>query len=106
MASRTRKTRSTPRAPVPSQPVSRLGRPLLTEAYRQRLTGRCGSPQRAARSSHDTSRVAALPRTGRFELCSRATDAAGNTQPYAEVWSVGGVENNVIERVPVLVVDS
>jgi DMSO/TMAO reductase YedYZ molybdopterin-dependent catalytic subunit len=49
---------------------------------------------------------AVLPRTGRFELSSRATDAAGNTQPDAEVWNVGGFANNAIERVPVLVVDS
>lgn len=46
-----------------------------------------------------------LPRAGRFELCSRATDAAGNTQPNLEVWNVGGFANNAIERVPVLAVN-
>ena len=41
---------------------------------------------------------------GRFDLCSRTTDEAGNTQADTEVWNVGGFANNAIERVRALVV--
>ncbi len=42
---------------------------------------------------------------GEFELCVRATDAAGKTQPLdcAEVWNQGGYGINVVQRVPVQV---
>ena len=42
---------------------------------------------------------------GDYELCTRATDAAGNTQSADnnEAWNVGGYGVNVIQRVPVLV---
>jgi sulfane dehydrogenase subunit SoxC len=42
---------------------------------------------------------------GEYELCTRATDAAGNSQPddNDEAWNVGGYGINVIQRVPVLV---
>ena len=42
---------------------------------------------------------------GDYELCARATDAAGNTQSADnnEAWNVGGYGVNVIQRVPVLV---
>ncbi len=46
---------------------------------------------------------ATLPRKGRSELCSRATDAAGNVQPVKESWNLGGFANNAVERVPVVV---
>jgi hypothetical protein len=39
-------------------------------------------------------------------LDNQCNSAAGNTQPDAEVWNVGGFANNAIERVPVLVVVS
>jgi sulfane dehydrogenase subunit SoxC len=40
-----------------------------------------------------------------YELCVRATDAAGKTQPVddADAWNVGGYGVNVVQRVPVLV---
>ena len=42
---------------------------------------------------------------GEYELCARATDAAGNTQPLApkESWNYGGYQNNAVQRVPVFV---
>jgi hypothetical protein len=38
---------------------------------------------------------------GDHELCCRATDAAGNTQPAAPTWNHGGYSNNAIQRVTV-----
>ena len=40
---------------------------------------------------------------GSYELCSRATDAAGNTQPLEAPWNTGGYANNAVQRVPVTV---
>jgi DMSO/TMAO reductase YedYZ molybdopterin-dependent catalytic subunit len=40
---------------------------------------------------------------GRYELCCRATDAAGNTQPLHAPWNLGGYANNAVQRVPVAV---
>ena len=40
---------------------------------------------------------------GRYELCSRATDAAGNTQPAQVPWNTGGYANNAVHRVRVTV---
>jgi DMSO/TMAO reductase YedYZ molybdopterin-dependent catalytic subunit len=42
---------------------------------------------------------------GEYELCVRATDATGKTQPVDadEAWNVGGYGVNVVQRVPVLV---
>jgi DMSO/TMAO reductase YedYZ molybdopterin-dependent catalytic subunit len=40
---------------------------------------------------------------GTYELCSRATDAAGNTQPTEPPWNTGGYANNAVQRVPVTV---
>jgi len=42
-------------------------------------------------------------RTGEHELCVRATDAAGNTQPLEQSWNLEGVQNNAVQRVPVVV---
>jgi DMSO/TMAO reductase YedYZ molybdopterin-dependent catalytic subunit len=42
-------------------------------------------------------------RPGDHELCCRATDAAGNTQPLAGAWNHGGYCNNAVHRVPVKV---
>jgi DMSO/TMAO reductase YedYZ molybdopterin-dependent catalytic subunit len=43
---------------------------------------------------------------GGYELCSRATDAAGNTQPLETPWNTGGYANNAVQRVPVTVRDA
>jgi DMSO/TMAO reductase YedYZ molybdopterin-dependent catalytic subunit len=43
---------------------------------------------------------------GSYELCSRATDAAGNTQPLEAPWNTGGYANNAVQRVPVHVHDA
>ena len=40
---------------------------------------------------------------GDFELCSRASDAAGNVQPLDPPWNLGGYANNAVQRVPVTV---
>ena len=41
---------------------------------------------------------------GDYELCCRATDAAGTPQPLQPPWNVGGYANNAVQRVPVHVV--
>jgi DMSO/TMAO reductase YedYZ molybdopterin-dependent catalytic subunit len=41
------------------------------------------------------------PEPGAFQLCCRATDAAGNQQPYEQSWNLGGFWNNAVQRVPV-----
>jgi sulfane dehydrogenase subunit SoxC len=40
---------------------------------------------------------------GEFELCSRATDAAGNEQPLEPLWNLKGYANNAVDRIPVVV---
>ena len=40
---------------------------------------------------------------GEYELCARATDAAGNVQPLEQRWSLEGVQNNAVQRVRVVV---
>jgi DMSO/TMAO reductase YedYZ molybdopterin-dependent catalytic subunit len=40
---------------------------------------------------------------GEYELACRARDAAGNVQPLAPEWNVGGYANNAVQRVPVAV---
>jgi sulfane dehydrogenase subunit SoxC len=40
---------------------------------------------------------------GDYELCCRATDSTGNTQPDAAPWNLGGYANNAVQRVPVTV---
>lgn len=42
-------------------------------------------------------------RQGEYELCVRATDAAGNEQPVDNDWNLEGVENNAVQRVRVVV---
>jgi DMSO/TMAO reductase YedYZ molybdopterin-dependent catalytic subunit len=43
---------------------------------------------------------------GEYELCCRATDAAGTPQPLHAEWNLGGYANNSVHRVPVQVVGS
>jgi sulfane dehydrogenase subunit SoxC len=43
---------------------------------------------------------------GEHVLCSRATDAAGNTQPLDPPWNLKGYANNAVERIPVTVAPS
>ena len=40
---------------------------------------------------------------GEYELCCRARDAAGNEQPLAPAWNLGGYVNNAVQRVSVTV---
>ncbi len=40
---------------------------------------------------------------GSHVLCSRATDAAGNTQPLEPPWNLKGYANNAVERIAVVV---
>ena len=40
---------------------------------------------------------------GEYELCSRATDATGSSQPLEPAWNLKGYANNAVERVPVKV---
>jgi DMSO/TMAO reductase YedYZ molybdopterin-dependent catalytic subunit len=42
-------------------------------------------------------------RTGEYELCARASDAAGNVQPLEQNWNLEGVQNNAVQRVRVVV---
>jgi sulfane dehydrogenase subunit SoxC len=40
---------------------------------------------------------------GEFELCSRATDRAGNVQPVDQPWNLHGLSNNSVQRIRVTV---
>jgi hypothetical protein len=40
---------------------------------------------------------------GDYELCVRATDAAGNVQPLEQSWNYEGVQNNAVQRERVVV---
>jgi sulfane dehydrogenase subunit SoxC len=42
---------------------------------------------------------------GVYELCCRATDAAGNEQPTEAPWNLGGYANNEVQRVAVAVAE-
>ncbi len=39
---------------------------------------------------------------GEHELCCRATDTSGATQPAEPGWNLGGYQNNAVQRIPVL----
>jgi sulfane dehydrogenase subunit SoxC len=40
---------------------------------------------------------------GEYELCCRAADSQGNSQPLHAAWNLGGYANNAVQRVPVTV---
>ena len=42
---------------------------------------------------------------GEYELCCRARDGGGGTQPLDPPWNVGGYMNNAVQRVPVTVTE-
>jgi DMSO/TMAO reductase YedYZ molybdopterin-dependent catalytic subunit len=42
---------------------------------------------------------------GRYELLARATDEAGGTQPVQQEWNRQGMANNLVQRVPVTVLE-
>ena len=42
-------------------------------------------------------------RPGTYTLCVRATDSEGGSQPVQQSWTVGGMGNNAVQRVDVLV---
>jgi hypothetical protein len=42
---------------------------------------------------------------GHRELLARATDEAGGTQPVEQQWNRQGMANNLVQRVPVTVLD-
>lgn len=44
-----------------------------------------------------------VTQAGPVELCCRATDAAGHTQPLSPAWNLGGYAVNAVHRVPVTV---
>jgi hypothetical protein len=41
---------------------------------------------------------------GTYELCCRATDSAGNVQPFDQYWTARGMGNNMVHKVSVQVV--
>ena len=45
------------------------------------------------------------PDPGAYELCCRAGDSAGNSQPLEARWNLGGYANNEVQRVAVAVAD-
>jgi sulfane dehydrogenase subunit SoxC len=42
---------------------------------------------------------------GRYRLAARAQDASGRSQPVDARWNRGGFANNMIQRVPILVIE-
>jgi sulfane dehydrogenase subunit SoxC len=40
---------------------------------------------------------------GEYELCCRARDQSGRTQPVEATWNLHGFANNAVQRVPVTV---
>ena len=42
---------------------------------------------------------------GRYRLAARAQDASGRSRPVDARWNRGGFANNMIQRVPILVIE-
>jgi len=42
-------------------------------------------------------------KAGRYMLCVRARDTAGNLQPVEQPWTYQGMGNNMVQRVEVIV---
>jgi DMSO/TMAO reductase YedYZ molybdopterin-dependent catalytic subunit len=82
------------RAPVASVDVSTDGGRTWEPAELAAATSRWA--WRAWRHDWDA-------RPGRYELCCRARDEAGNEQPLEPRWNLGGYLNNAVQRVPVAV---
>ena len=64
-----------------------------------------GSSSRTASTAGPPGPMNGTPEPGDYELCVRATDAAGNTQPLdvADAWNQGGYGVNAVQRVAVRV---
>ena len=93
--------------PRPRLVGARAGRARRGERRRRRHLG-----GRAARPAALAAGVALMgvglgrhAQPGDYELCCRATDGAGNTQPLEAPWNLGGYANNEVHRVPVVVRD-
>ena len=104
-----------------------LSRRRIVDAGRVELVGRAWSGVAAVDrvevsadggSSWEDAKLGALPsspcawrawsfewnaRPGDHELCCRATDGTGATQPLEPAWNLGGFANNAVQRVPVTV---
>ena len=78
---------------------------------RVELSGDGGANWRDAHLDHPVSEFAwcawtcewDMRQPGEYELCVRATDAAGNIQPDQQSWNYEGVQNNAVQRVRVRV---
>ena len=79
----------------------RAGRGLNRRRHhlRCRSSRTAAGPQRLARLELHLGRHARRPRA----LSSRATDAAGNSQPLEPPWNLKGYANNAVERITVVV---
>jgi len=83
-------------APITAVEISVDGGDSWASADREAASGHCGWvrwtwPWEAA--------------AGRYLLAARAYDASGRRQPVDAPWNRGGFANNVVQHVPVLVVD-
>ena len=74
------------------------------ERRRRRHVGATRSSARRCRRTRGRAGASRGTRQpGEYELCCRASDAAGNTQPTEPEWNVGGYCNNAVQRVRVTV---
>ena len=52
-----------------------------------------------ARARHKRRRALSFPEAGYYEVWARATDSAGDMQPFAINWNPNGYLNNSMHRV-------
>ena len=83
------------RAPIERVEVSADG----GATWATRRSARSRSRRRVARLVAATGSAG----PGEHELCCRATDAAGASQPLTAGWNLGGYANNGVHRVDVVV---